>query len=480
MNETLKKTLRHYIDLEYYANGVDEELQTLLEELIRECNKIIDSQPSYNTKAQYNVAYKLIKEKITEFGLMLYERLEEEAELTMKEEEGFLKSLYSEEETEILLQKENNGDESEESEESDEDNEGNEDNEDDETDSTNLALTFAGISLARILFAPIDGRDTAKQFAERTQKNILSAYDNSLRSGYLFGQKSEDIKNQINGKMKQISNGMQAGIQTAIPSFAKTTDRIFFLNNKTEVVYCAVLDGRTCIVCGNDNGLHFKSISEAPSLPRHARCRCCYLKASEVKEPLPTYEEYIDSLTDKEQNDILGEARYKYHKQGVSLERFVNNGKKLTLAELQQKLEEKPVVNDTLKPSHSKYLREKLAENLKAQYGLYKNKNTGIESYLNGRSLKKIESDKAINKSKANGFTITEHFEAANKIIDLYKKATLIESRPDKNNDQNIISIKRFVTPFELSTGKNATAYITVKETEQNGHKIYSLELLQR
>ena len=82
--------------------------------------------------------------------------------------------------------------------------------------------------------------------------------------------------------------------------------------------------------------------------------------------------------------------------------------------------------------------------------------------------------------SLANGFTITEHFEAANKIIDLYKKATLIESRPDKNNDQNIISIKRFVTPFELSTGKKATAYITVKETEQNGHKIYSLELLQR
>ena len=336
-NEILKKSLRHYIDLEYYANGVDEEMQALLDELIRECNKIIDSQPSYNTKAQYNIAYKLIKEKITEFGLMLYERLEEEAELTMKEEEEFLKSLYSEEEDEILLQKENNGDESkeiDESEESDEEDEDNEDDKDDETDSTNLALTFAGISLTRILFAPIDGRDTAKQFAERTQKNILSAYGNSLRAGYLFGQKSEDITNQINGKMKQISNGMQAGIQTAIPSFAKNTDRIFFKQNNIEVVWCAVLDGKGCLVCYSYNGLHFKSVALAPNIP-HNRCRCILQPANLITEPLPTYEEYIESLSEEEQRHILGKNRYELWKNdGISLSKFINNGKKLRLDEI--------------------------------------------------------------------------------------------------------------------------------------------------
>ena len=333
-NEILKKSLRHYIDLEYYANGVDEELQTLLEELIRECDKIIDSQPSYNTKAQYNVAYKLIKEKITEFGLMLYERLEEEAELTMKEEEEFLKSLYNEEEAEILLQKENNGDESKEIDESEESDEEDEDNEDDETDSTNLALTFAGISLAKILFAPIDGRDTTKQFAERTQKNILSAYDNSLRSGYLFGQESEDIKNQINGKMKQISNGIQAGIQTAIPSFAKNTDKIFFKQNNIEVVWCAVLDGRGCLVCYSYNGLHFKSVALAPETP-HNRCRCILQPANLITEPLPTYEEYIESLSDKEQYHIHGKNRYELWKDGkITLQKFINNGTKIRLDEI--------------------------------------------------------------------------------------------------------------------------------------------------
>lgn len=293
-NETLKKTLRHYIDLEFYANSVDSEMQSLLKELIKECDEIIDSQPSYNTKAEYSAAYRLIKEKINEFGDKLNKRLEEEAEIIMNEEEEFLGSLYGK-----------------------------------------AIMSFAGISLAKILFASVDGRDTASQFAERTQKNLLRTYDNSLRAGYLFGQSSKDIKSKVDGNLKQVSNGMQAGIQTAIPSFAKTTDRIFFLNNNAEVVYCAVLDGRTCIVCGNDNGLHFKSISEAPSIPQHARCRCCYIKASEIKEPLPTYEEYIKSLSEEEQYYILGKNRYELWKNyNITLDKFVNNGRKLRLDEI--------------------------------------------------------------------------------------------------------------------------------------------------
>ena len=327
-NEILKKSLRHYIDLEYYANGVDEEMQSLLDELIRECNKIIDSQPSYNTKAQYSSSFKPIKEKITEFGLMLYDRLEEEAELIMNEEEKFLRTLYSKEDAEILLQKEDNGDESEERYEE----EGR--NIPVVSEKPSAALTFAGISLAKILFAPIDGRDTAKQFAERTQKNILSAYDNSLRAGYLFGQKSEDIKNQINGKMKQISNSMQAGIQTAIPSFAKNTDRIFFKQNNIEVVWCAVLDGKGCLVCYSYNGLHFKSVALAPNIP-HNRCRCILQPANLITEPLPTYEEYIESLSDKEQYHILGKNRYELWKDGkITLQKFINNGTKIKLDEL--------------------------------------------------------------------------------------------------------------------------------------------------
>ena len=299
-NDILKRTLRHYIDLEYYANGVDEEIQELLEILLKECDAIISSQDSYNTKSAYSLAYKAIKEKVDGFGNELEKRLEREAELVRDEESDFLTKLYG------------------------------------------SALTVEAISLSNILFAPIDGRDTTKQFVERTTKNILRSYDTSMRAGYLFGQNSEDIKAQTATKLKQVARGIQSGIRTAIPSYAKTTDNIIFLNNNTEVVYCAVLDGRTCIVCGNNHGLHFKSIATAPLLPIHCGCRCYYILASAVTEPMPTYEEYIESLSDEEQYHILGKNRYEMWKNyGIKLNQFVNNGMKLTLDELRKEYEDK-------------------------------------------------------------------------------------------------------------------------------------------
>lgn len=132
-----------------------------------------------------------------------------------------------------------------------------------------------------------------------------------------------------------------------------------------------------------------------------------------------------------------------------------------------------------MKKSHAKVLRDELGEKLRSEFGTHKNEKTGIEAHLNSRSLKKLGSDKAIEKSKANGFTISEHFEAAGQITDLYRKADLVETRPDRNESRNVLSIKRFNAPFTLNSGKKANAYITVKETVQNAHKIYSVELME-
>lgn len=52
-----------------------------------------------------------------------------------------------------------------------------------------------------------------------------------------------------------------------------------------------------------------------------------------------------------------------------------------------------------------------------------------------------------------------------------------METRPDKNGSAQILSIKRFNAPFTLESGRKANAYITVKESIDSGHKIYSVEL---
>jgi hypothetical protein len=293
MNDKLKKTLKHYIDLEGYANTVDDDLIILWEELGKEADGLIGSQTGYGTKDAYALVMRMLREKITSFCEQLEERLNTEAENVKNKELDFLKTLYP-------------------------------------------ALVISEIATSKVLFAPIDNRDTVAQFVERTKKNIIRSYDNAMRSGYLFGQSSQDVKNMAENNLKQVKRGMESGIKTAVPSFAKTTDRIVFLQNKKEVVYCATLDGRTCITCGSMNGLRFKSVSEAPSVPQHCLCRCVLIPENEETEEMPTYEEFLNTLSEEEQKEILGKSRYEMWKNdGIKLEKFINNGRKLRLDEIE-------------------------------------------------------------------------------------------------------------------------------------------------
>ena len=104
------------------------------------------------------------------------------------------------------------------------------------------------------------------------------------------------------------------------------------------------------------------------------------------------------------------------------------------------------------------------------------NADSGIEAVLSSTGINKLLSNKAREKSFANGFTNAEHFEAISNIDRLYENAVLVERREDRKGSEHIRSIKRFAAPFY--TGKTfAEAYITVKESIQAGHRIYSLEL---
>jgi len=128
--------------------------------------------------------------------------------------------------------------------------------------------------------------------------------------------------------------------------------------------------------------------------------------------------------------------------------------------------------------SYTGKLRKELKNNLRDSFGLHTNKATGIEANLSGKSVDKMSSDKAIEKSKANGFTVDEHFEVANKIVSLFENAELTETSADKKGSPDLKSIKRFDCDVTLSDGKKANAHITVKESVLNGHKIYSVEVM--
>ena len=108
-----------------------------------------------------------------------------------------------------------------------------------------------------------------------------------------------------------------------------------------------------------------------------------------------------------------------------------------------------------------------------------RNEKSNIAAYLSNSSINKMSSEKAIEKTKANGFSIDDHFYAARNIVSLFQKADTPLIHADKNNSPDIVAIKRFNSHLVLENGKQAAAYITVKESKIGRHKIYSIEVME-
>ena len=104
------------------------------------------------------------------------------------------------------------------------------------------------------------------------------------------------------------------------------------------------------------------------------------------------------------------------------------------------------------------------------------NRQTGITATLSRNSIDKILSGKAIGKSHSSG----AHFDAAEKVDSLFENAVHTESEPDKHGNQDVVSVHKFVSPFE-SGGKTYSAKVTVKEFKQpeTGNRIYSVEAVE-
>lgn len=120
-----------------------------------------------------------------------------------------------------------------------------------------------------------------------------------------------------------------------------------------------------------------------------------------------------------------------------------------------------------------KEIKEHLAELKKT--GLTNNL-TGIKARLSSEGIDKMTSGAAIKKSIDNGFSGDQHFETVKRIQELFKEAKLVKVHPDKNGDKNV-TMKRFVAQDKMKDGTPFDALITLKETVEHGHRIYSLEL---
>ena len=106
------------------------------------------------------------------------------------------------------------------------------------------------------------------------------------------------------------------------------------------------------------------------------------------------------------------------------------------------------------------------------------NKKKIIKVRFSKNSLGKVGSDKAVTKSVVNGFTVQEHFEALADLRNIFEKADFVGTYPDRNNDPNIVAMHRLQKEIKLTSGRNAFAYMTLKEVKKQGNRFYTMELI--
>ncbi|HDZ4961704.1 TPA: hypothetical protein RTH17_000700 [Campylobacter jejuni] len=158
-----------------------------------------------------------------------------------------------------------------------------------------------------------------------------------------------------------------------------------------------------------------------------------------------------------------------------SAKEFIESIKDKTLKEEAQEARKEfnSKVKDSIKQTNKTILREESKNKLKDILNKdIENSQTKIKARVSTTGLNKMTSDKAIQKSINNGFTLEEHFKAVNNIESLFKNARFITSETDKKASKDIKAIHRYVANLN-----NSQAKITLKESYEHGHRIYSLEL---
>ena len=123
--------------------------------------------------------------------------------------------------------------------------------------------------------------------------------------------------------------------------------------------------------------------------------------------------------------------------------------------------------------------------NEEAKFALekYRNKdivnlNDGITARISSTGINKMISNVAVMKSISNGFSRQEHTTAVANVIMLFKNGRIISTSDDIKGSPDILSIKRYATRVSFyPSERTGTAVVLLKESKNNGNRIYTLEL---
>lgn len=205
-----------------------------------------------------------------------------------------------------------------------------------------------------------------------------------------------------------------------------------------------------------------------------------------TRQPKQDQEQIYNDITSKDMPfhliddmDMTPQLQSRLEKDGYTLERESQSGV-WEISKASDKIAKDEVKSDGFIASDEpnihplKKLRNTSVEVLKTLINKVSKNIDGREVKFTKRSLEKMTSGKAINKSLDNGFTREEHYEAAQNILEIFKTAKFVETQPPKNGSLDILGVHKYMGKY-----KNANIKITIKEIRDNGNRFYSIELLE-
>lgn len=342
MNPYESGVIKYQINYESYKNGIANEIIRLFDNANIELSGYLKKTKSVATKARY----KEISRKLKEISSQLKDRIEQDIDVDavisyeLKKEKNLFEKIKD------LLSK----------------------------NKTKVAVDFKFPSVEQIktsaLFRPATDGLTFQSYLDGIEAGLFNAWDSAVRTGYLTGIPTKQIVSRVMGGVSQIDKLKQAGTikplrdavygntRTLLQSFAEQAresvykaNEEYFGEGEYKYEYLATLDARTCLVCGNYDNKKFKTLEEAPHVPQHRNCRCLLIPYFDIKDDTRAskdgqvssktdFADWLEVQDEKTKVEVLGKTRYRMYQDGVKINQFVDNGKVLTIEELNETLEE--------------------------------------------------------------------------------------------------------------------------------------------
>lgn len=241
-------------------------------------------------------------------------------------------------------------------------------------DAVPIELTFvmptAETIIAAVEAKPFEGKPLNEWF-EKLNDDFYIRIRDAVRMGVIEGESYHQITKRVMGtKALNYSDGVmainfrqaQALVATAVSHTANESRQTFYGANDDlikGVQWVSTLDARTTPVCQSRDGKVYP-IDSGPRPPAHIRCRSTTAPVLKSWQELglppqnippgtrasmdgqvaetETYQTWLRKKSPAFQDDVLGPTRGKLFREGMSLDRFVDeSGKEYTLAQLKAK-----------------------------------------------------------------------------------------------------------------------------------------------